>query len=90
MGDLLGNIRFVKLTTVHSLALAEAIREVLQKNQVASVIINDEQLQGLPDDQRNQAMAEGEPFRIEVPESIVQKARGILNDFFDQLEQGGA
>ena len=85
MSDLLDNTKFVKLTTATSLALAEAIKNNLRENQIAAVIINDEEFQEKDKAERMKAVAKGDPFRIEVPEDMLGKAKGVLNSFLDNL-----
>lgn len=77
-GDLLGNIRFVKLVTVSDLLYAEAIQKALRSERIGAIIINDEAYQGRPDPVRAQAMPPPEGFRIEVPEPMLAKARKAL------------
>ncbi|MHC4605602.1 MAG: putative signal transducing protein [Planctomycetota bacterium] len=80
MDDLLGDTKFVKLTSVANLQLAEAIKAFLRQNGVAAVIIGDEKTgeEGGPPD----------TVRIEVPEQVAEKARALLNDFYDHLARG--
>ena len=86
MSDLLGNTRFVLITTVSQLPVAEAIRDVLRKNDVAALIINDEKAQALPDDERTNAKPIGPSFRIEVPETVAKQAKEIYEIFVEQLK----
>ena len=87
MSDLLDNTKFVKLTTATSLALAEAIKNALRDSQIAAVIINDEPFQAKDEAERMKIVAEGDPFRIEVPEAMLDKSRDVLNDFLDNLKK---
>jgi hypothetical protein len=77
-GDLLGGIKFVKLTAVADLPVAEAIQKLLRRRGVAAVIINDERFQARPESERAEAAPPPEGFRIEVPEKALEKAREAL------------
>ena len=77
--DLIGGIRFVTLTILHDLPVAERLRHVLKQNGVGAVIINDEPLQARPPDERARASAPRDGFRIEVPDVMLEKAREILS-----------
>ncbi len=77
-GDLLGNIRFVKLVAVGELLYAEAIQKALRSEGVGAVIINDEAWQARPDSVRARAIPPADGFRIEVPEPMLAKARKAL------------
>ena len=83
---MLGNTRFVHITSVSRLPVAEAIRDVLRKNDVAAVIINDEKAQELPEDERAKAKPIGPVFRIEVPESVAEKAKEVYDKFVEYLK----
>lgn len=76
--DWMGNVKFVLLTTVPDLPLAEALKKLLWDEGVGAVVINDEEYQARPDSERAQAVPKGEGFRIEVPEPLYEKARAIL------------
>jgi hypothetical protein len=78
-GDLLGNIKFVRIVSVHELPYAEALQHLLRRSGVAAVIINDERVQGRAPSERADAEAPGEGFRLEVPESMASKAHEILS-----------
>jgi len=77
-GDLLHNIKFVKLVSVSDLPYAEAIQKALRELGIGVVIINDERVQARPDEERAQAVAPPEGFRLEVPEIMIEKARAAL------------
>lgn len=76
--DLLGDVKFVKLTAVHDLPRAEMLRKILRDSKVGAVIINDEHYQARPDAERADAKPEGGAFRIEVPEPVIELAREVL------------
>lgn len=80
-GDLLGNVKFVRLVSVHELPYAEALQQLLRRAGVAAVIINDEKVQSRPEAERAEAEAPAEGFRLEVPESVVSRAHEILSGF---------
>lgn len=79
--NLLRDVKFVKLATVHELAEAEAIQKALRNAGVGSVIINDEKYQARPEPERGRAVTPEDGFRIEVPEVLVEKARQALGAF---------
>lgn len=77
-GDLLRNVKFVKLTAVIDLPYAEAIQAAMRRGGVGAVIINDEKFQSRPDEERADASAPPGGFRIEVPEGMLSRAQEIL------------
>ncbi len=77
-GDLLHNIKFVKLVSVSDLPYAEAIQKALRERNIGVVIINDEAVQSRPDEERALAVPPPEGFRLEVPEIMIEKARRAL------------
>ncbi len=77
--DLLQDVKFVKLTMLHDLAYAEQLQAVLRQQGVGAVIINDENVQGRPKEERAD-VSSLEGFRIEVPAPMIQKAMTILHD----------
>ena len=85
--DLLGGIRFVKLTTVYHLPTAEEIQRRLREGGVGAVILNDEQYQARPEKERARAVAGQDGFRIDVPERMEGKAREILSRFEREEER---
>jgi len=86
-GDLLHNIKFVKLVSVADLPYAEAIQKALRERGIGAVIINDESVQFLPEETRAQAVPPPEGFRLEVPELLVEKARRILAELQKDEEE---
>jgi len=79
MRDLLGNLKFVKVASLHDLRVAEELQKVLRSQRVAAVIINDEKYQHKPDSERAEAEPDGDAFRIEVPEAAARRAREIID-----------
>ncbi len=77
--DLMRGMKFVKLATFHDLAIAEAIQSALREAGIGAVIINDEEFQSRAPKERAEVTSM-EGFRIEVPETMVEKARAILQD----------
>jgi hypothetical protein len=77
--DMMRGIKFVKLATFHDLAIAEAIQAALREGGIGAVIINDEEYQSRPAQERAEVTSLS-GFRIEVPEPTVEKARAILQD----------
>ncbi len=87
-GDLLHNIKFVKLIAVSDLPYAESIQKALRQKGIGAVIINDEHVQARPEEERAAAVPPPEGFRIEVPEIMVEKARRVLAEL--QKAEDGA
>ena len=79
-GNLLHNIKFVKLVSVSDLPYAESIQKALRELGIGAVIINDERVQSRPDVERAHAIPPPEGFRIEVPEIMIEKARQALSE----------
>lgn len=86
-GDLLHNIKFVKLTAVPDLPYAEAIQKRLRDLGIGVVIINDEPVQARPDEERARAVPPPEGFRLEVPEILMEKARRALAEMQKEEER---
>jgi len=82
-GDLLQNLKFVKLVGVQDLPRAELIQKVLRDMKIGAVIINDERVQVRSEEERAEAEPDGDAFRVEVPEPAIERARAVLR----QLEK---
>lgn len=87
-GDLLRNIKFVKLTAVPDLLYAEAIQNHLRDQGIGAVIINDEAVQARSEEERAKAIPPPEGFRLEVPEVLLEKARRLLAEWQKKEEEG--
>jgi hypothetical protein len=79
-GDLLRNLKFVKLVAVQDLLRAELIQKILRDMKIGAVIINDERYQVRPESEHEAARPDGEAFRIEVPEPVIERARAVLRE----------
>jgi len=77
-GDILGDLKFVKLASFGDLPVAEAVQKILRRRGIAAIIINDERFQTRPESERAEAPSPPEGFRIEVPEAALEKAREAL------------
>jgi hypothetical protein len=86
-GDLLHNIKFVKLVSVSDLPYAEAIQKALRERGIGAVIINDERVQARPEEERAQAVPPPEGFRLEIPEILIEKARQVLSELQKDEEE---
>ncbi len=81
--DLLDGQTWVRILTVQDLLAAERIRDLLRQRGIGAVIINDEKFQTLSEEERAKARPEGEGFRLEVPQPLVQKAKRLLEDIYE-------
>ena len=85
--DLLGGVTWVRILTLRNLPALEGIRDRLREKGVGAVIVNDEKFQSLSKEDRAKAIPPGEGFRLEVPRSLVQKAKRLLNEIYTGEEK---
>ena len=85
--DLLGNIKFVRITAVPDLPYAMAIQGELRQYGIGAVIINDERVQSRSDTEKRRAEAPAEGFLIEVPEDRAVRARRVLRKFEERDDE---